>query len=107
MIDYYWINDLEAMIVMERIRGVNLEILEQNLLSKLPNTKEGRRWKIDIVNKVLVQLISALNSLEKNGIYHWDIHPGNILIDLSHDENFNKDELNKPKDQIDLSQLTA
>ena len=57
-----------------------------------------------IVKKILNQLISALYSMEKNGISHWDIKPDNILVDLSRDSLF-KDQLNNA--QKDLSKFTS
>ena len=99
MLDYCKINDVECIILVEWNRGVTLEKLYKEVISK------ANPWeKKLIIKKISNQLISALNSLSKHWICHWDIKADNILIDLSEDENF-KDTIND--DQINLSYFSS
>lgn len=47
--------------------------------------KACEKQPIDVVEKLIVQILRALNYLHSRGIYHFDIKPQNILVQMKED----------------------
>ena len=65
----------------EELQALDLvcELLTENLYEKIKDRKQP--LPTDVVKSYMYQLLKALEHMHRNGIFHRDVKPENILLD--------------------------